>query len=56
MNYNDLALSALAILAHFHHLPVNEEQLKHQFDIQGTGLTQTQWLLAAKSLGLKKIS
>lgn len=53
MNYNDLALSALAILAHFHHLPVNEEQLKHQFDIQGTGFTQTQWLLAAKSLGLK---
>ncbi|HDL5700067.1 TPA: type I secretion system permease/ATPase [Mannheimia haemolytica] len=53
MNNKDLALSGLAVLAHFHNLPVNEEQLKHQFDIYGTGLTKTNWLLAARSLGLK---
>lgn len=51
--HNDLALNALAILAHFHNVPVNEAQLKHQFDLDGSGLTQPQWLLAAKSLGLK---
>ncbi|MGX2970093.1 type I secretion system permease/ATPase [Ursidibacter sp. B-7004-1] len=50
---NDIALNALAILAHFHNVPVNEAQLKHQFDINGEGLTQINWLLAAKSLGLK---
>lgn len=53
MNNKDLALSGLAVLTYFHNLSVNEAQIKHQFDIDGTGLTKTNWLLAAKSLGLK---
>lgn len=50
---HDLALSALIILADFHQISVNREQLKHQFDVHGDGLNETSWLLAAKSLGLK---
>lgn len=53
MNNKDLALAGLAVLTYFHNLSVNEAQIKHQFDINGTGLTKTNWLLAAKSLGLK---
>ncbi|QIM62426.1 hypothetical protein A1D29_03425 [Pasteurellaceae bacterium Orientalotternb1] len=53
MGNNDLALNTLAILANFHNVPVNEAQIKHQFDIHGTVLTKTNWLLAPKSLGLK---
>lgn len=53
MNNKDLALAGLAVLTYFHNLSVNEAQIKHQFDIDGTGLTKTNWLLAAKSLGLK---
>lgn len=49
----DLALSALVVLASFHRISVNPHQLKHQFDIYGTGLSKENWLLAAKSLGLK---
>ena len=49
----DLALSALVLLAQFHRIPVNSSQIKHQFDTQGQGLSETQWLLAAKSLGFK---
>lgn len=49
----DLALSALVVLANFHRLAVNPHQIKHQFDTDGSGLTKTRWLLAAKSLGLK---
>ena len=49
----DLALSARVLLAQFHRIPVNSSQIKHQFDTQGQGLSETQWLLAAKSLGFK---
>jgi leukotoxin translocation ATP-binding protein lktB len=49
----DLALSALVLLAQFHRIPVNSSQIKYQFDTQGQGLSETQWLLAAKSLGFK---
>ncbi|MEB3477144.1 type I secretion system permease/ATPase [Pasteurella multocida] len=49
----DLALSSLVLLANFHRISPNSHQLKHQFDIYGTGLSKENWLLAAKSLGLK---
>lgn len=49
----DLALSALALLAKFHRISINPVQTKHQFDIYGTGLSKTSWLLAAKELGFK---
>lgn len=52
-DHQDCALSALCLLANFHHIPTNAEQLKHQFDIDGLGLSQQNWLLAAKFLGLK---
>lgn len=53
MNNKDLALTGLAVLTYSHNLSVNEAQIKHKFDIDGTGLTKTNWLLATKSLGLK---
>lgn len=49
----DLALSGLCLLASFHHISTNREQLRIKFDIDGSGLNQQRWLLAAKSLGLK---
>lgn len=51
--YRDYGLSALCLLANFHNIPTNAEQLKHKFDIDGLGLSQKNWLLAAKFLGLK---
>lgn len=50
---HDLAFSALTIIAHYHGVAANGEDLKHQFSDGNGGLTTTQWLLAAKSLGLK---
>lgn len=50
---NNTALSALVLLARFHGIAVNPNDLAHRFDEDGTGLTQTAWLLAAKDLGLK---
>lgn len=32
---------------------MNVEDIRHRYGFEGTGLTQTQWLLAAKELGLK---
>ncbi|VEH64993.1 RTX-I toxin determinant B [Rodentibacter pneumotropicus] len=49
----DPALRGLILLAQYHDIAVTEESIKYQFDIEGKGLTQTAWLLAAKSLGLK---
>ncbi len=49
----DLAFSALTIIAHYHGVAANGEDLKHQFSDGNGELTTTQWLLAAKSLGLK---
>ncbi|HFU0259748.1 TPA: type I secretion system permease/ATPase, partial [Vibrio parahaemolyticus] len=41
------------ILAQYHNVSINPEEIKHKFDINGTGLDLTSWLLAAKSLELK---
>ncbi|MBP5788915.1 MAG: type I secretion system permease/ATPase [Neisseriaceae bacterium] len=49
----NVAMSALVLLARFHGIAVNPADLAHRFDEDGTGLTQTAWLLAAKDLGLK---
>ncbi|MBN6070455.1 type I secretion system permease/ATPase [Aggregatibacter actinomycetemcomitans] len=49
----NLALQALEVLAQYHNISINPEEIKHKFDIDGHGLNQTKWLLAAKSLGLK---
>lgn len=49
----DYGLYALTILAKYHNIAVNPEELKHKFDIDGSGLNLTSWLLAAKSLELK---
>ncbi|MBP3220977.1 MAG: type I secretion system permease/ATPase [Neisseriaceae bacterium] len=49
----NVALSALVLLARFHGVAVNPNDIAHRFDEDGTGLTQTAWLLAAKDLGLK---
>ena len=50
-------LLCLMIIAHFHGKPVNEENLKKQFDTGGAPWETKQIILAAKSLGLnaKKI-
>ncbi|WP_082892866.1 type I secretion system permease/ATPase [Bibersteinia trehalosi] len=47
------ALDGLILLAHFHQIPVSPEQIKHKYDIDGSGLDLPSWLLAAKELGLK---
>ncbi|TYA51755.1 type I secretion system permease/ATPase [Aggregatibacter actinomycetemcomitans] len=49
----NLALQALEVLAQYHNISINPEEIKHKFDIDGHGLNQTKWLLAARSLGLK---
>ena len=46
------ALSALIILAHYHGMAVNPADIKHRFS-ESTDLSITEWLLAAKDLGLK---
>ncbi|WGE75340.1 RTX toxin T1SS ABC transporter permease/ATPase subunit ApxIB [Actinobacillus equuli] len=56
MDFNqkeDYGLYALTILAQYHNIAVNPEELKHKFDLEGKGLDLTAWLLAAKSLELK---
>ena len=52
-NKNDYGLYALEILAQYHNISVNPEEIRHKFDIDGKGLDLTSWLLAAKSLELK---
>lgn len=47
------ALEGLILLAHFHHISVSAEQIKHKYDIYGKGINLSSWLLAAKELGLK---
>ncbi|CKK13169.1 ABC transporter family protein [Neisseria meningitidis] len=48
------ALSALIILAHYHGIPANPADIQHEFCTSAqSDLNETQWLLAAKSLGLK---
>ncbi|EPZ9226196.1 MULTISPECIES: type I secretion system permease/ATPase [Morganellaceae] len=50
---NNYGLYALEILAQYHNISINPEEIKHKFDINGVGLDLTSWLLAAKSLELK---
>lgn len=50
---HDYALDALRIIAKFHEIAINTEDIKHRFESDSTGLNQQQWLLAAKSVGLK---
>ncbi|HEZ0678251.1 TPA: type I secretion system permease/ATPase [Neisseria meningitidis] len=48
------ALSALIILAHYHGIAANPADIQHEFCASAqSDLNETQWLLAAKSLGLK---
>nr|AIT40268.1 RTX-III toxin translocation ATP-binding protein [Actinobacillus pleuropneumoniae] len=49
----DYGLRALVILAQYHNVAVNPEEVKHKFDLDGKGLDLVAWLLAAKSLELK---
>ena len=49
----DTGLHALVAIARFHQLPADAEQLTHQFARPGQDFSDTEILLAAKSLGLK---
>jgi len=49
----DLSLSGLLILARYHGIAVNPEDIRHQFSDNNDSLNSTQWLLAARFLGLK---
>ncbi|WP_428240715.1 type I secretion system permease/ATPase [Gynuella sp.] len=49
----DTGLAALITVARFHQLPAEPEQLRHQFGVPGLNFTDTEILLAAKSLTLK---
>ncbi len=46
-------MDALVLLARFHGIAVNTEDIRHQFDLYGAGLDLVNWQLAAKSLGFK---
>lgn len=49
----DTGLQCLVALARFHQLPVQPEQLQHQFGVPGEPFTELQILRAAKAIGLK---
>lgn len=51
-NNHNLALTALKIIAHFHGTAINGEDIAHQY-VHDHAMTVEDWLLAAKSLGLK---
>lgn len=51
-NNHNLALTALKIIAHFHGIAINGEDIAHQY-VHDHAMTVEDWLLAAKSLGLK---
>ncbi|MDH1126940.1 type I secretion system permease/ATPase [Enterobacter sp. GD03975] len=53
IKYQDNATIALKIIAHFHGVALNIQDVKHAYDPKGSGLSQVQWLLAAKDIGLK---
>ena len=46
------ALSALIVLTHYHGIAINPADITHRFT-ESTDLSMTEWLLAAKDLGLK---
>lgn len=47
------ALYALSIIAKYHGYDVNLHDVKHRFEMGQNGLSQTQWQLAARDMGLK---
>lgn len=49
----DTGLHSLAAIARFHQLPVNVDQLQHQYAKPGEVFTNTEILLAAKAITLK---
>jgi ATP-binding cassette, subfamily B, bacterial HlyB/CyaB len=49
----DTGLNALAAIARFHQIPADMDQLAHHFGEPGSVFTDTQLLLAAKSLTLR---
>jgi len=49
----DLALRGLVLLAQFHGVPADADQLAHEFGRDGEPFDDTTLLLAAKKLGLK---
>lgn len=51
-NNHNLALTALKIIAHFHGIAINGEDIAHQY-VHDHAMTVQDWLLATKSLGLK---
>lgn len=48
-----LSLNALLVMAHYHGVAANGEDLLHRFASNGRDLDQEEWLLAARYLGLK---
>lgn len=48
-----LSLSALLVMAHYHGIAASGGDLLHRFASNGRDLDQDEWLLAARSLGLK---
>lgn len=48
-----IALNALLLMAHYHGIAANGEEILHRFAEHKHDLSQTEWLLAAKNLGLK---
>ncbi|MFP1498138.1 cysteine peptidase family C39 domain-containing protein [Escherichia coli] len=43
----------LILLAQYHNITVNAETIRHQFNTHTQDFGVTEWLLAAKSIGLK---
>ena len=52
-SYKDLGLAALVILAQFHGIAINAADIQHRYDVNGVGLDQSAWILAAREIGLK---
>ena len=50
---HDLGLAALVILAQFHGIAINAADIQHRYDVNGVGLDQSAWILAAREIGLK---
>lgn len=44
------AVSGIVLLAHFHEIAVNPEDILHRFDPDGVGLDKIQWLLTSVPL------
>ncbi|MGG8472583.1 type I secretion system permease/ATPase [Rahnella sp. PAMC25617] len=49
----DIAINALIILAQYHGIAVNPQDILHRFNCGEERFNKTNWLLAAKSIGLK---